>query len=242
VLAHKPRQSRLQVKPTLGIGGLMKSSLRDSVDTVVPYWPWITFLGVAGVFGSNRIWQEFSIPILIAVFAITIYIYGRITSDIARGRTQSAWHILGENCVNYMIVVLLLGAPQAAFRVVAAGRFDSWYLYVLFSTILGSALGALTIYALPIAFLRKMNLGAILAGVVYLSRNLAVSSWIIGVVIIANLLGTVGALVFRLETTPWSFVLALSTGVLGFSISYVAFAGALKVLLEGGERDTGLHA
>ena len=233
---------RTKKAASLKLGGLMKSSLRDSVDIVMPYWPWIAFLGVAGVFGSNRIWWEFSIPILLAVFTVTIYIYGRIVSDIALVRSKSAWQILRENCANYMIVGFFLGAPQVAFRVVAAGWFDSWYMYVLFSTILGSALGALTIYTLPIAFIRKTNLGAILSGVVYLSRNLAVSIWIIGVVVIANLLGTAGALIFRLEATPWSFVLALSTGVFGFSISYVAFAGALKVLLEGGERDTSLHA
>lgn len=221
----------------------MKNAFRDSIDTVVPYWPWITFLGVAGVFGSNNFWQEFSFPILLAVFVITIYIYGRIVSDIVRGSTLSAWQILQENLGNYLIIVLLLGVPQVVFRVVAAGWFDSLFLYVIFSTFLGSALGALTVYTLPIAFLRKTSLGAILAGVVFLSRNLVISSWIVGAVVVANVLGSVGAVVFRLEATPWSFVLALFTGVFGFSISYVAFAGALKVLIEGGGmQESGLHA
>ncbi len=187
----------------------MKSAFRNSVNIVVPYWPWITFLGVAGVFVSNRIWQEFSIPILLAGFAITIYIYGRIVSDSVQESRQSAWQILQENWINYLIVVVILGTPQIAFRVAAAGRFGSWILYVLISTILGSAVGVLAIYALPIAFLKKTSLGAILAGVVYLSRNLAASLWIVGVVVIANVLGTVGAVVFRLETAPWSFALAL---------------------------------
>ena len=220
----------------------MDSGLRDAVGTVMPYWRWVLFLGVAVVFGSNRIWPEFSIPILIVVFAVTIFIYGRIVSDIVSGYTPSARRIMLENWLNYLIVVSIVGVPQGVFRVMVAGRLDSWFAYVFFTTILGSVLSVLTIYALPIAFLKKSNLGAVLAGVVYLSRNMAVSGWIAGVVVIANVFGTVGAIVFRVETTPWSFVLALSTAVFGFSISYVAFAGALRVLVRDGELESSLHA
>jgi hypothetical protein len=220
----------------------MNSRLLGAAGTVMPYWRWILFLGVAAVFGSNRIWPEFSFPILIVVFAVTIFIYGRIVSDIVSGYTPGARRIMLENWLNYLIVVLIVGVPQGVFRVLVAGRLDSWLEYVFFTTILGSVLSVLTIYALPIAFLKKSNLGAVLAGVVYLSRNMAVSGWIAGVVVIANVFGTVGAIVFRVETTPWSFVLALSTAVFGLSISYVAFAGALRVLVHDDELESSLHA
>ncbi len=220
----------------------MNSAFRKSVDIVEPYWHWITFLGVAGVFGSNRFWPEFSILMLLAIFVTTIYLYGRVFCDLDKNRTEKAMQVLHENWVNYLVVTVILGAPQVAFRVAAAWRFDSWFLYVLFSTILGSVLGALTIYVLPIVFLKKRSLGAVFSGVVYLSRNLAVSRWIIGIVVVANVLGTVGAVLFRIETTPWSFVLALFAGVFGFFSAYVAFAGALQVLHEGGKQEPGMHA
>jgi hypothetical protein len=220
----------------------MKSAFSKSVNIVAPYWPWIIFLGVLGVFGSNRFWPEFSIPVFLGVFVGTIYLYGRVACDLLKKPTEKAAQILHENWVNYLVVTLLLGVPQVAFRVVFAGWLDSWFLYVLFSTVLGSALSGLTIYVLPIVFLKKSSLGAVLAGVVFLGQNLSDSRWIIGIVVVANVLATAGSMLFKLEATPWSFVLALFAGLLGFYGAYVAFAGALQVLIEGGEKRSGLHA
>jgi hypothetical protein len=179
---------------------------------------------------------------VLAISVIVIYMHGRIFCDLDIDRSENALQVLQKNWANYIVVSLILGVPQIAFRVIAHWLFDSWFLYVLFSTILGSAIGALTIYVVPIVFLKKRSLGAVLSGVVFLSRNLAVSRWIIGIVVFANVLGTVGTVLFRIETTPWSFVVALLSGVICLFSNYVAFAGALQVLIEGREQKPGLHA
>jgi len=219
----------------------MKKRLRESIDRVSPLWPLVLCVGLGGVIGSNRIWQEFQVPALIIILSTTILIYGRIVSSMAPGSRTSPWTILKENGLNYVIAVAIIGAPQAALRLLVTGQPVTLFEYVVFGTLISSVFGVLTIYALPIVFLKKSSLAAILAGVIYLSRNLATSIWIAGIVVITHVLAASGALVFRVETTPWSFVLVLVTAVVGAFLSFVAFAAALQVLLEGAEQESGFH-
>ena len=217
----------------------MKKELGDSIEAVAPYWPLVFCVGLGGVIGSNRIWQEFLVLDLIITLSITIIIYGRIVSNLAPGSSSSSWTILKENGLNYVIAVAIIGVPQIALRVLAAGLLDTLFVYVVFGTLISSVFGVLTIYALPIVFLRKSSLAAILAGVIYLSKNLAASSWIAGVVVFTNVLAAAGAWVFRVEATPWSFAFVLVTAVVGAFLSFVAFAAALRILFEGAVRESG---
>jgi hypothetical protein len=220
----------------------MKKGLRDSIDAVSPFWPLVFCVGLGGVIGSNRIWQEFLVLDLIITLSITILIYGRIISSMAQGSHSNSWTILKENWLNYVIAVAIIGAPQVALRVLVAGQPVTLFVYVVFGTLISSVFGVLTIYALPIVFLKKSSLAAILAGVIYLSRNLATSIWIAGIVVITHVLAAAGALVFRVEATPWSFVLVLVSAVVGAFLSFVAFAAASRILLEGAEQGSGFHA
>ena len=213
----------------------MKKGLRDSIDAVNPFWPLVFCVGLGGVIGSNRIWQEFLVLDLIITLSITILVYGRIVLNMAPGSSSNSWTILKENGLNYVIAVVIIGSPQIALRVLVAGQPVTLFMYVFFGTLLGSVFGVLTIYVLPIVFLKKSSLAAILAGVTFLSRNLAASSWIAGVVVITHVLTAAGALVFRVEATPWSFVIVLVTAVAGAFLSFVAFAAALRILLKGAE-------
>jgi hypothetical protein len=155
---------------------------------------------------------------------------------------SSSWTILKENGLNYVIAIVIIGAPQIALRGLVGGQLDSLFMYGVFRTFLGSVFGVLTIYVLPIVFLRKSSLAAILAGVTYLSRNLAASSWIAGIVVITEVLSSAGTVVFRVEATPLSFVFAVVTAVVGTFLSFVAFAAALRILLESTEQESSIHA
>ena len=83
----------------------MKKGLRESIDAVSPFWPLVLCVGLGGVIGSNRIWQEFQVPVLIITLSTTILIYGRIVSSMAPGSRTSPWTILKENWLNYVIAV-----------------------------------------------------------------------------------------------------------------------------------------
>ncbi len=217
----------------------MVKGLKESIDAVSPFWPLVFCVGLGGVIGSNRIWQEFQVPVLIITLSVTILIYGRIISSMAPGSRSSSWTILKENGLNYVLAVAIIGAPQSALRVLVASQPVNQFEYVVFGTLISSVFGVLTIYALPIVFLKKSSLAAILAGVIYLSRNLAASIWIAGIVVITHVLAASGALVFRVETTPWSFALVLVTAVVGAFLFFVAFAAASRVLLNGAEPESG---
>jgi len=220
----------------------MKRGLRDAIDAVNPFWPLVICVGFGGVIASNRIWQEFLVLDLIITLSITILVYGRIVFYMAPGSSSSSWTILKENGLNYVIAIAIIGSPQIALRVLLAGHLNTLFMYVVFGTLISSVFGVLTIYALPIVFLKNSSLAAILAGVTYLSRNLAASSWIAGIVVITHVLAAAGALVFRVEATPWSFVFVLATAVVGAFLSFVAFAAALRILLESAEQEPGFHA
>ena len=220
----------------------MKKGLRESADVVWPFWPLVFCVGLGGVIGSNRIWQEFQFLAVFITLSITILIYGRIIAKMAPGISSSSWAILKENGLNYVIAVAIIGAPQVVLRILVAGQLDTLFVYVVFGTLVSSLFGVLTIYALPIVFLKKSSLAAIIAGVAFLSKNLAASSWIAGVVVVTHVLTAAGALVFRVEATPWSFAIILVAAVVGAFLSFVAFSAASRILLEGGEQESDFHA
>lgn len=132
-----------------------------------------------------------------------------------------------------IVSVCVQGEPASAKRLLS----ENWLNYVAAVVIL-----RLPQAAIPIVFLKKSSLAAVLAGIVYLFKNLAASTWIAGVVVITYVLTTVGTLVFRLETTPWSFVLALAAVMTGLFLSFVTYVGALRVLAAGGEEKSGSPA
>lgn len=217
----------------------MNRGLRDSADAVWAFWPLVLCVGLGRVLGSTLIWEEFLVLEIFILLSITILIYGRIVSNIVPGTSSSSWEILKENGLNYVVAIAIIGAPQIALRILAGGNLNTLLLKVGFGTLIGSVFGVLTIYVLPIVFIKKSSLTAVLAGVVFLWKNLAASSWIAGVVVFTYVMAAAGAVVFRADRTPGSFVIILVTSVVGSYLNFVVFAAATRILLEGAEQEPG---
>ena len=214
----------------------MNESLLSAITTVAPSWPLILIVSLGKVIASGRLWEEFLILDLVVTLSLIILIYGRIVSRLVPGIASGSWTILKENWLNYVIAIAIIGAPQVALRIWIVGQLGTPLWYVLSAIMISALFGVLTIYALPIVFLRKSSLAAILAGVAYLFRNLAASYGMAAIVVLTHVLAAVGAVIFRMETAPWSFVLVLVLAVVTTFLTFVVFAAALGVLLGNAEQ------
>jgi hypothetical protein len=203
---------------------------RASQD-VAGHWPWILAAVAVSVTVSAGVWKEFLFVGVPLTIAIMIILYGRIAGGLVPDGTAGTWKILQDNWLNYLVAVVIIGLPERIMLLLVASRFHSLVGYVVLATAFGAGFGILTIYALPIVFIRKSRLAAILAGIVFLFRNPAASSWIAAVVVVTQILAVAGVTVFRVATAPWSFALVLLTGVVVTFLSLVTFAGASRVLL-----------
>lgn len=215
---------------------MMNGKFRNAAAAVAPSWPLILIVSLGKVIISNRLWDEFLILDLVAVLLLTILIFGRIVSRLVPGVSSGSWTILKENWINYVLAIAIIGAPQAVLRIWVAGQLSTPYMHVVLAIVFSALFGVLTIYALPIVFLRKSSLAAILAGVAYLFKNLAASCGLAAIVVFTHVLAAAGAVIFRMETAPWSFVLVMVLAVVTTFLTFVVFAAALGILLGNAEQ------
>jgi hypothetical protein len=204
----------------------MNGIFRNATAAVVPSWPLILMVSLGRVIVSNRLWEEFLLLDLVVILSLTILVYGRIVSRMVPGFGSSSW----------------TGVPQIALQIWVSRQLGTQHMHVLFAILVSALFGVLTIYALPIVFLRKSSLTAVLAGVVFLFRNLVASFWVAAILVFTHVLAAAGAVIFRMETAPWSFVLVLILAVVASLLTFVVFAAALGALLGGAEQEPNVMA
>ncbi len=100
----------------------------------------------------------------------------------------------------------------------------------------------LTIYVWPLVFLNRASLSPVVTGLVFLSRNLVASAWIVGVTFAAQLLQVGGLLAVRAQYSPWNIALAIGCAVLATFFMFVSFTAAARVLLENTAQASGSDA
>lgn len=106
---------------------------------------------------------------IISPIFISIIIYGRFTQIITGEQRKSFLRIFKKHWFNFFITVFVLGGCMLVlthlFRLLFSGQIKaiSWFA--------GGLINILTIYVLPIVFLKHHNIGAIPLGITYLFKN-----------------------------------------------------------------------
>ena len=155
----------------------MKQLFAESVQILNPHLGLVLLVGICNIqLLSGVIASTLSLLGIIVSFVMGIVIYGRIISQIQGCAALPAFEIFKENWFNYIIVTMLLGLPL--------------FLYFQLSKLLPLPIGlsifgiralinTLAIYVLPLVFMKRLHLLAILAGIVFLIQNFKKSNPII---------------------------------------------------------------
>jgi hypothetical protein len=128
----------------------------------------VFFLAATGIFIQENLVFEV-IHAMLYLF-LTIAVYGRF-AQLAEGSGRSSFlSILSQHWFNFFVVSFILGAPVVISVLLlqgTAGKILTFSLAVVINT--------LTIYVLPLVFLRRERVNAIYLGLNFLKRNFTYS-------------------------------------------------------------------
>jgi len=108
-------------------------------------------------------------------YILEIILLGKLTYSITSSTLPSNTSILKEKWANYLIVTILVILPSFLIAHLASLLSFSPYSIPFIEIGISFLMAALTIYVLPIAFLKNENIKAILVGVYYLFTNFTFS-------------------------------------------------------------------
>jgi|GEM_PF-3271511 len=220
----------------------MKAIFTSAISSVFKSWGLLVAVGGGGAAVSYGFLQphlvprEFVVAASLLVAVGVIIALGRICSWLVSGRTTGSLEILRENGLNYLGAVIVIGLPLYVLRVFVVGQLMSGGWYQGFMTGLLVLADVLTVFVLPIVFLKRMSVRAIPTGVVFLLNNLSGSTWIAVFAALASGVQQAGRLAIVSGTPTRSFALFVSVGVVGALFSFVSYAAATQYLVGNTRR------
>jgi hypothetical protein len=210
----------------------VNSKARAALFAPYPHWPLIVAGGIGPTLMAATVSRELLAPAVIVAIMLQIVVFGRILSQVLPGRVSSFWGILREYGLSYVIAGFIAGAVGVILLQVVVRIMPPRFPNVISGGAVHAAVAMVTIYVWPIVFLRRTSVAAILAGVSYLMDNIASSLWIAGIIVLGEVIQTVGQLVYLEYRTGWGFVIMLIAGVTFVYLMAVTYAAALHALLS----------
>ena len=198
--------------PLIGIAALL-SSLGGLVDT-----------------------QSVMLTSVVTALLIEVVIFARIASRM-RAIPPASWlTLLQENFVNYLLVTLVIFSPVLILNILVP-LLGANFLTAGFSLLLVLSLPAVTIYVVPVIFLRRLSLLAIPIGLSFLRYHFRASLPIIAIALSATVLGTAGNAMAVIFFDPDESVILfrIVASVIGFItwyLSVLAFSAATYILIS----------
>ena len=210
---------------------IIKAGRDVNVDIILVF-----VVGVCGfhVFGGVMTWVF--IAEVIVSFVVGIVIYGRIIARVNGRSPGASATILKENWSNCLLVLMVLAIPTLIFGQISGLFASTPTSYVLTKKVLDASVRLLTIYVLPIVFLKKENMIAILTGIIYLFRSLRMSLPIVGIAALIELARTsvllrVEEVLQKNEQIQFSHVTQIIVvNIICTYLAFVVFASAARVL------------
>ncbi|WP_316368943.1 hypothetical protein [Candidatus Thiodiazotropha sp. CDECU1] len=188
----------------------------------------ISLLLLSGVIGIQFYYGAFayiSVVGMLASIVIGIIIYGQITIKVRGEEVLPAKEILKRNWVNYIVVMLIIGVSTLAIIQVIKILSTSAVFLALSQSAIKTLMSIITIYVLPIVFLKKEHMLAIVTGLVFLFQNIRKSIPLIllaGLIFIVEiLLGQILVQQGQQSTNVYSLVPTLI--VINIVVTYISF-------------------
>lgn len=161
----------------------MKELLSKSVEILNANIVLVLLVGILNIQIFSGVMTYISALGIILSFILGIIIYGRLIAQIQGGSTLPAIEILKAHWLNYIIVVILLGLPIFLYAQLSKLFPMPIELSIYGKEGVRTLINILAIYVLPIVFIKRQHLLAVMAGVVFFIQNLKKSVPIIILVI-----------------------------------------------------------
>ena len=196
--------------------------------------PLVVLAGIGTTFltGGGAL-QYLSMAAFVFSIAVGIALYGRIVARLSSQNPETTLTIIRDNWFNCLLVLLLLGVPIWVVGAVARELAVGVAGYAVIE-VARASLAALTIYVVPIVYMKHESLVAILAGIAYFVRNCRASVWIAIVAALAYLVGAARYIMLINLQPPLLLVAVAATGVGATYINFLAFAAASDMLIGEG--------
>lgn len=177
-----------------------------------------------------------AIGILVS-FIVCIIIYGRISEQVVDEHRTQWLEILKTHWLNYVVVASLLSIPAIIFTQLIMQLSTAEDAYIYEREAIKFIIYLLAIYVLPIVFIKKQHIIAILAGVTYLFQHLKNSIPIIILVVIMFVINLLLLQWFiQISQSPEGVISLLPViALFNIGISYLSFliyAAACIVLIK----------
>jgi hypothetical protein len=206
---------------------------------VAPDAPLVALVSTLQVAGTAGLYPEITVPLLLASLPVTIVLYGRVLARLVPSEPRGAGAILGLHAFDWLVVTVLVAVPLLAVRLLLVTLRAPVAVWFGAGIMAKAAVWTATMYAMPLAFLARRSLAALVGGIAFLRRHRAESRWIAWTILAIAATATAGSWLYRLDTAPWSFTLAVVAGVATGLLNFMVFAGALGNLVEAGvDRET----
>tara|TARA_R110002096_G_scaffold323848_6_gene517991 strand:- start:313 stop:954 length:642 start_codon:yes stop_codon:yes gene_type:complete len=204
--------------------------ISSSIKVVNQHLLLIIVAGVCSTIIVGENWATFSLIAFVLGFILEIFLCGRIIETILKSENrESIKDILRKNGFNYITVLIVLAIPVLIVRMISQAYIGGYTSYFIVE-LMKMAVAVVTIYTVPIVFLKRTNLLSIPTGVAYLLSHLQISRVLILFVIAAFLLGSIRILIVMNLEISISIPIILLIGIGVTYLLYIVFAGAAHIL------------
>jgi len=145
----------------------MKDLLPKSAQILNSNIVLVLLVGICNIQILSGVMTYISLLGVILSFLLGIIVYGRVVAQIQGLSVIPALEILKTNWLNYIIVVILLGLPIFLYASLSKLFPMSIELSIYGKEGVKMLVNILALYVLPIVFIKRQHLLAIMGGVVF---------------------------------------------------------------------------
>ena len=190
----------------------------------------VTVVAVGNMAIAGGFWTYISLAGFVAAFLARIVLLGRIAGSLQDIKLGPASDLLKQYWLNYFVVMTLLALPVWLASFVSESLQVGWTGRALVE-VARSLIGVLTIFVLPIVFLRRVGPVAIPAGLVYLLRTWPAGVSVSAITLLAFAIGTVRLPILMLGGTLIAPAAVLVSIVVTYLLT-IAFAAGCQILIQ----------
>jgi len=200
----------------------------------------VVLIGLLTSVNSSQVGVYGLLASIAALFILRLVAYGNV-AELASGQPSSGAIVhIKRNWLNYLIVVVLLGLPVLLFKQLSGKFHFSYNVLLAGNAVLPVLIEIVTLYVLPVVFLKRMGPFSILAGISFLFSHYRQSA--------LPLLLLFGMLVAKATITYAAVQEPIGTGFMAVAVAYnvviaylgfIVFAAAASILAGRQPQATG---
>jgi len=200
----------------------------------------VVLVGLVGLFNVSFFsgaMAYVSMAALILSFFVVIVVNGKIAQRIEQKNEKAAFHIVRDNWKNYLIAFLVIGAPVFLFNYLIEFASLSAETHILLKEAAKATMWVITIYVMPIVFIKRLGLMSVFAGISYFFSHVR-QSFQIATFVVAMFVINTGGYLWAIEQIQngvdvSSILLVMVTlNMASTYLSFIVFAAATNVLVQ----------